>query len=117
MCYKAHRTSEDFFAFPGEQDITAHVNFSDLHYAGLELGFCTLGYAQQWAFLGGLDFERTLKETYSNITLFLPEMAGVKMLIFPQGVGLSHKVMLQAKHVDFDGKIKGFSLQNKIDKL
>lgn len=117
MCYKVHRVFEDFFAFPGEQDITAHVNFSDLHHAGLELGFFTLGYAQQWAFLGSLDFEKTLKETYSNITPFSPEMAGIKMLIFPQGMGLSHKVMLQAKNVDFCGKIKGFSLQNKIDKL
>lgn len=117
MCYKAHRTSEDFLAFPGEQDITAHVNFSDLHHAGVELGFCTLGYAQQWAFLGALDFEKTLKETYPNITPFSSEMAGVKMLIFPQGMGLSHKVMLQAKDVNINGKIKGFSLQNKMNKL
>lgn len=117
MCYKAHRISDDIFAFPGEQDITTHVNFSDLHNIGLELGFCTVGYAQQWAFLGGLDFEKTLKEKYPNITPFSQEMAGVKMLIFPQGMGSSHKVMLQAKNVEINRKIKGFSLQNKIDRL
>lgn len=117
MSYMSHRTSEDLFACPGEQDITAHVNFSDLNRVGLQLGFSTIGYAQQWAFLGSLDFEKTLKDTYPNLTPFSPEMAGIKMLIFPQGMGTSHKVMVQAKNVKINGKIKGFLLQNRMDRL
>lgn len=117
LCYKSHHVSDDFFAYPGEQDMTAHVNFSDLHKIGLEFGFSTMGYAQQWAFLGALDFEKTLRETYPNITPFSPEMAGVKMLIFPQGMGSSHKVMVQAKGVKMNNTLKGFCLQNKIETL
>ena len=30
LAYREHRVSEDFYASPGEQDLTAHVNFTAL---------------------------------------------------------------------------------------
>ena len=51
MCHARHRAHEDPFERPGEQDITAHVDFSALaraaHAGGLEL----LGYTTQAQFL------------------------------------------------------------------
>ena len=38
---------------------------------------------------------------------FSPELAAVKMLLLPQGMGESHKVMVQGKGVSFRFGIKG----------
>ena len=113
LAYKNHRVSEELYDRPGEQDLTAHVNFSDLHRWGEDVGFSTMGYAPQWAFLASLDFEETFKELYGGeIDPFSPELAAVKMLLLPQGMGESHKVMIQGKDVSFNLALKGFLLKN-----
>ncbi|HSP33036.1 MAG TPA: SAM-dependent methyltransferase [Thermoanaerobaculia bacterium] len=49
--YHAHRVTRDLLANPGEQDITAHINFTDLIRAGEESGFTTLYFDRQAKFL------------------------------------------------------------------
>lgn len=118
LAYRDHAVSEDMFFFPGGQDMTSHVNFSDLHRWGMESGFVTLGYAPQWAFLASLDVERTFMEmTGGTFDPFSPALAGVKMLLFPQGMGDSHKVLVQAKGIDPGVRLRGFTLKNRKDRL
>lgn len=50
-CYRDHRASEDPFAFPGETDVTAHVNFSVLREAGEAAGLIWEDYTDQHHFL------------------------------------------------------------------
>lgn len=53
-CYHQHKASDNPLAHIGEQDITAHVNFSDLMEAGDKAGLQTLAFTDQHHFLIGL---------------------------------------------------------------
>ena len=118
LAYMNHSVNEELYERAGEQDLTAHVNFSDLHRWGKEVGFSTLGYVPQWAFLAGLDFEGTFLElSGGKFDPFSPELAAVKMLLLPQGMGESHKVLVQGKGVPSDLVLKGFSLKNIMKRL
>ncbi len=116
--YYSQNVIDNVLQYPGLLDITAHVNFSDLHRWGKENGLTTVGYSPQYAFLGGLDFENTFKRLYKKVDPFSPEMAAVKMLIMPQGMGDSHNVMIQEKNVlpkTID--LSGFKLVNRVSNL
>src|SRR5204862_21841 len=49
--YAGHRVSRDLLANPGRQDLTAHINFTDLKRAGERNGFTTLFFDRQAKFL------------------------------------------------------------------
>ena len=49
--YRDHRMSADLLACPGEQDLTAHVNFSALRTAGENVGLRTERFEPQANFL------------------------------------------------------------------
>jgi SAM-dependent MidA family methyltransferase len=52
--YTRHHISNDLLAEPGEQDITAHVNFSALQAAGEAAGLTTEAFVSQTKFLTGI---------------------------------------------------------------
>nr|MDA8161891.1 SAM-dependent methyltransferase [Desulfobacteraceae bacterium] len=118
LAYRGQTVHEDLLARPGEQDLTAHVNFSDLARWGKEAGFSTIGYAPQWAFLGGLDFEDVVRGIIgSDFEPFSPKLAMIKSLILPQGMGSTHKVMVQAKGLETIPTLKGFKIKNFAGRL
>ena len=49
--YSRQRVSRDLLANPGKQDLTAHINFTDLIRAGERAGFTTLFFDRQAKFL------------------------------------------------------------------
>ncbi len=61
LCYRNHQASERPLAYPGEQDITAHVNFSSLIEQGRALGLRLNTYTtqRQWLATCGLQDELT----------------------------------------------------------
>jgi SAM-dependent MidA family methyltransferase len=96
MCYRRHTLSEDPYADPGAQDITAHVNFSALKKWGDDLGLRTLGYCTQGVFLVSMG----IGEALAGIGVeddYLRQAAQIKRLIMPGALGESHKVMAQYK--------------------
>ena len=115
--YSKHQITEDFLSYPGLIDITAHVNFSDLKRYLEQEGFVINGYCPQWSFLGSLDFEKTVNRLFGKIDPFSPELAQIKSLIFPQGMGESHKVFIASKSIDLKDKLKGFLMSNHLDRL
>ena len=116
--YQSQKVIDNVLQLPGQIDITAHVNFSDLVRWGSEFMFSVTGYAPQYAFLGGLDFENTFKRIYGEINPFSPEMGAVKMLIMPQGMGESHKVLVQSKGISSSKiNLSGFSFVNHLKAL
>lgn len=118
LSYKDHAVLDNVLLNPGDQDITAHVNFSDLDRWGKAVGLVTLGFAPQWSFLASLDFEETFYElSGGRFDPFSPMLAGVKMLILPQGMGETHKVLVQAKGMDAKTELKGFRMRNIRKKL
>ena len=59
LAYHRHRASEDFLRLPGEQDLTAHVDFTAVERAARAAGLRLAGRASQSRFLlalGALDF-------------------------------------------------------------
>ena len=100
----------------GEQDITAHVNFSSVKKWGEELGFKTLGFCQQGTFLIALGIDEIMRELYETSPDYLFEVAKIKRLIFPGTMGETHKVIVQYKGNGYP-KLRGFSIKNQADKL
>jgi SAM-dependent MidA family methyltransferase len=116
LCYYKHQVNENPYENIGEQDITAHVNFSSLKKWGDEFGLKTLGYCPQGTFLISLGIDEVINEMYGSSPDYESEILKIKGLIFPHGMGESHKVMVQYKG-EGTPILKGFSLRNQIGTL
>jgi len=79
---------------PGEQDITAHVDFTSVRAAAEDAGLTTLGFLDQTYFLLAL----ASLENLSNPSNLKNRMA-FKTLMMPGGLGSTHKVMILSKGV------------------
>ncbi len=116
LCYYKHQVNENPYENIGEQYITAHVNFSSLRKWGEEIGFKTIGYCPQGTFLISLGIDEAITELYSNPPDYESEILKIKGLILPQGMGESHRVMIQYKGERLP-TLRGFSMRNQINTL
>lgn len=102
--YRGHRVSRDLLADPGEQDLTAHVNFTDLRREGERQGFTTLAFTRQAQFLLALGITRhelfTPVQELETASIELMEARDeARRLVLPDGIGEEIRVLLQAKGV------------------
>lgn len=104
--YAGQRVSRDLLASPGEQDLTAHINFTDLEQAGHEQGAVTLFFDRLAKFLlalGAADHEifRPVEEagitTPEEGVAWLERREEARRLILPDGIGEDLRVLVQAK--------------------
>lgn len=116
LCYHKHRTTENPYENIGQQDITAHVNFSSLKKWGQDIGLKTIGYCPQGTFLIASGIDEVITELYSDSPDYSFEVSKIKGLLLPQGMGESHKVMVQYKGKDTP-KLRGFSIRNQRSSL
>jgi SAM-dependent MidA family methyltransferase len=116
LCYFNHKYNENPYKNIGSQDITAHVNFSSLKQWGEEFGLNTVGYAAQGAFLISSGIDDLLREFYHDSADYSSEISKIKSLILPQGLGESHKVMIQHKGKGLP-ELRGFEMQNRAGRL
>lgn len=116
LCYHKHQVIEKPYQNIGEQDITAHVNFSSAKKWGEELGIKTIGFCQQGTFLISLGIDEAIAEIYKNSPDYLFEVAKIKGLILPGTMGETHKVMIQYKGKE-EPKLKGFLMKNQEERL
>ncbi len=118
LSYKGHQVDEDVLDDPGSKDITHHVNFSDLVEWGIDLGLEPIGYCNQWSYLASIGVEEVLSGLFPRgLDPFSPALAGIKMLLLPQGMGDTHKFLIQAKGLGKGVILSGFKLQNRIKRL
>jgi SAM-dependent MidA family methyltransferase len=100
LAYRNHRTSEDFYSAPGEQDLTAHVNFTALEVWGKRSGLETAGFTSQTAFLlalgHGNEFADLYDEGQSEAERTKARLQ-LKTLIHPEGMGERFQVLVQQK--------------------
>jgi SAM-dependent MidA family methyltransferase len=113
VCYYRHRFGDEPFCNVGEQDITAHVNFSSLKMWGEQLGLQTVGFTSQGAFLISLGIEGEIQDLDQLSRDFPFELARIKRLFLPQGLGESHMVMVQYKGGTVPA-LTGFTLRNRV---
>ena len=98
MCYWRHQLSEDPYVRIGEQDITAHVNFSDLIEAGSAASLMQIEFSTQMDFLirlGILDEMESLAN--SGTAASIERLQAMKKLILPGNMGERFKVLVQRK--------------------
>jgi len=100
LAYRGHTTSEELLDRVGRQDLTAHVNFSQLADAARDNGLDVLGFTTQDRFLlsNGLAdvFEDQRADDLHNPSKALARQQAMQ-LIHPDGMGRTFKVMLLAK--------------------
>jgi len=100
LSYRGGGVSPDLYVMPGDQDLTAHVNFTALMKKGEEEGLRTLGFTTQGRFLLALGI---LEEASS-----LGERLAAKHLILPGGMGDTFRVLIQAKRIEVKEGLLGF---------
>ncbi len=115
QCYHRHQKSDNPYIHIGKQDITSHVNFSSLKKWGEELGLKNIGYTGQGSFIVSIGIEEIISEVIKPED-YPFEIAKLKSLILPEGMGESHKVMIQYKGKGVP-QLKGFRLRNELSKL
>lgn len=107
LAYQGHTATESFVAAPGEQDLTAHVNFSALMDAGRTAGLEITGFTTQERFLLALGEATEFTDLYDpgqTEAQRLDARLKLKRLIFPgegggtggtAGMGGAFKVLVQ----------------------
>jgi SAM-dependent MidA family methyltransferase len=103
LAYERHRATERYFRAPGEQDLTSHVDFTAIDRAGQRGGLIRTGYTTQSNFLLALAHESRLADL-EGAGLSEVEQAkarnAFRMLIHPEGMGETFKVLIQHKGID-----------------
>lgn len=99
MCYRNHQAHDNPYLHPGEQDITAHVNFTAMIEAGLESGLAEWILQTQQDFLvaGGI---LELLQDHTNTDPFSPiakRNRAIRQLLVSDQMSQLFKVLIQKK--------------------
>ena len=119
-CFYKHRVHNDPFVYPGLQDITADVNFTQLALSAKELGFNTDGYSSQAMFLASCGISEKLTAHMNELS----DRGALKLnnqmrtLLSPDQMGEKIKVLLISKNLDIkSSQFIGYHLNNAITTL
>lgn len=93
--YRAHRRIDDLLEAPGLQDLTAHVDFTEVATVAEAAGVSLAGYADQHHFLVGAG-ERWLR-AIEGAAPPTPDLRAFNYLIHPETMGRSFKFVAFAK--------------------
>ncbi|HYC58493.1 MAG TPA: SAM-dependent methyltransferase [Thermoanaerobaculia bacterium] len=109
--YSRQRVHRDLLADPGEQDLTAHINFADLERAGGRNGVRTLFFDALAKFLLAIGVtehelfkpihEAVIASTDEGLAL-LEARDEARRLILPDGMGEDLRVLVQVKGMSFE---------------
>ena len=101
LCFHGHTASDNPLENIGKQDITAHVNFSDLIRTGRTLCLSCAGPIRQMMFLMHLGIQDLAAQHAQGLTSqqLLKHNFGIKNLISPDALG-NHRVLIQYKGFD-----------------
>jgi SAM-dependent MidA family methyltransferase len=116
MCHYQHRAHTNPLWYPGLQDITAFVDFTDVAYCAAEAGFDISGYTTQAAFLmaSGLDELYQLQASDDPKQQIVLSQQ-IKTLTLPSEMGERFKVMGLTKN--FGEPLRGFAMQDLRNRL
>ena len=95
MGYYRHTVTTDPFTRVGEQDLTAHVNFSSLARTGEQVGLTTTGFTNLQHFLMSLGIEELVEGCDQESAV----VQAAAQLLRPHGMGTTFKVLMQHKGV------------------
>lgn len=102
MTYRRHAAGASPYDAPGEQDLTAHVNFTAVAEAGKAAGLTTCALLTQSQFLIGIGESNQFADAFEDCRV-PQEQAKVAMqlkhLVTPAGMGETFHVLVLAKNV------------------
>jgi SAM-dependent MidA family methyltransferase len=101
QCYYQHRYHSNPYIHIGQQDLTAHVDFTSLIQQGEQVGLQNLGFTKQGMWLMGLGLVDRISQPES-----LERRQALHQLIDPMGLG-GFGVLLQGKGV-IDSSLQAF---------
>ncbi len=93
--YHRHHVTDDLLAHPGEQDLTAHVNFSAIQTAGETAGLKTDGFVTQAQFLTNIA-QRVWQEGSGFGPWTNEHTRQFQTLTHPEHLGRAFRVLVQA---------------------
>jgi SAM-dependent MidA family methyltransferase len=101
VCYNKHNTNTNFYDQIGEQDITAHVNFSALNHWGQQCGLKYCGFTDQAGFLHSLGVVNYLRESEVKMKNNSDNANANALGIYPllMSMGSKFKILIQQKGV------------------
>ena len=91
--YYRHTVSDSSYVHVGQQDLTAHVDFTSLALAGQDVGLKVTGFTNQLHFLIGLGIE----SAFAGLDPESPQSAAMRELLRPDGMGTTYKILIQHK--------------------
>jgi SAM-dependent MidA family methyltransferase len=94
--YHRHQASLNVLNHPGEQDLTAHVNFTRLQAAGEAHGLVTEAQTSQAGFLTGLARQRW-ENPAANGDWSAGEIRQFQTLTHPEHLGRAFRVLVQSR--------------------
>ena len=94
--YHRHRVTDDLLADPGEQDLTAHVNFSAIQAAGESAGLRTEALCSQPQFLTRI-VEKIFKQPESFGQWSAKQTRQFQTLTHPDHLGRAFRVLVQGR--------------------
>jgi SAM-dependent MidA family methyltransferase len=109
--YRGQRVSRDLLADPGMQDLTAHINFTDLERAGEREGAETAYFDRLARFLLAIGITRhplftpvqdVAVEGAEEGLALLEERENAKRLVLPDGIGEDLRVLVQVKGMSLE---------------
>lgn len=113
QCYYRHAHHNDPYAYVGQQDITAHVDFTALERQGEQGGLVTEGFTRQGLFLMALGLgERFSSLSQSQATdgptlqAVLQHRDALQRLVDPMGLG-NFGVLIQSKGIEAALPLRG----------
>jgi SAM-dependent MidA family methyltransferase len=96
-CYFRHTLNDDYYARPGEQDLTAHVDFTALIEAGRQAGLEPALFTDQGRYLVGIGQELFAEIAERSAGRLSRERQAIHQLIHPGLMGSAFKVLIQKK--------------------
>ncbi|MDP3561982.1 MAG: SAM-dependent methyltransferase [Legionellaceae bacterium] len=109
MCHYQHQTHTNPLVNVGQQDITAHVDFTHVAEAAFNAGFKISGYTNQASFLLGNGILDLLEKVAENKRVNAQQ--ATKMLLQPNEMGELFKVIALSKQMEL--RLKGFQFHDK----
>lgn len=107
MCHYRHHAHTDPFFLPGLQDITAHVDFTEMARAGLASGLEVGAYMSQATFLLAAGLPGLLQDgAAADAVLWLPMANAVQKLTSPAEMGELFKVLLLTQKMDVPDSVR-----------
>ncbi len=111
MCHYQHKAHPNPLSHPGEEDITAHVDFTHVADSALEAGFEVAGYTNQASFLLANGLLSLLEAEPGNTSAQIKTQQAVKTLVQPSEMGELFKVIGLSK--GFHSPLIGFQFHDK----